>query len=76
MARFAAPPQAVAQAIEKDITTTNPKTRYKVALAARVPMTLRQILPDRAFDTFLRTQFPPPTPVEGNPDFLFRALRS
>ena len=23
-------------------------------------MALRQILPDRAFDTFLRTQFPPP----------------
>ena len=62
MARFAAPPQAVAEAIEKAITATNPKTRYKVTLAARVLMALRSILPDRAFDTFLRTQFPPPTP--------------
>jgi NAD(P)-dependent dehydrogenase (short-subunit alcohol dehydrogenase family) len=62
MARFAAPPQAVAEAIEKAITATNPKTRYKVTLAARVLMTLRHLLPDRAFDTFLRTQFPPPTP--------------
>jgi NAD(P)-dependent dehydrogenase (short-subunit alcohol dehydrogenase family) len=62
MARFAAPPEAVAEAIEKAITATNPKTRYKVTMAARVLMALRQILPDRAFDTFLRTQFPPPSP--------------
>jgi NAD(P)-dependent dehydrogenase (short-subunit alcohol dehydrogenase family) len=62
MARFAAPPKAVAEAIEKAITAKNPKTRYKVTLAARVLMTLRSILPDRAFDTFLRTQFPPPAP--------------
>jgi NAD(P)-dependent dehydrogenase (short-subunit alcohol dehydrogenase family) len=62
MARFAAPPKAVAEVIEKAITATNPKTRYKVTLAARVLMALRQILPDRAFDSFLRTQFPPPTP--------------
>ena len=62
MARFAAPPTAVAEAIEKAITATNPKTRYKVTLAARVLMGLRSVLPDRAFDSFLRTQFPPPTP--------------
>ena len=62
MARFAAPPKAVAEAIEKAITATNPKTRYKVTLAARVLMGLRRVLPDRAFDAFLRTQFPPPAP--------------
>ena len=62
MARFAAPPEAVAEAVEKAITATNPKTRYKVTLAARFLMGLRRILPDRAFDSFLRTQFPPPTP--------------
>jgi NAD(P)-dependent dehydrogenase (short-subunit alcohol dehydrogenase family) len=62
MARFAAPPAAVAEAIEKAITAKNPKTRYKVTIAARVLMALRQILPDRAFDAFLRTQFPPPAP--------------
>ena len=62
MARFAAPPEAVAEVIEKAITATTPKTRYKVTLAARVLMGLRRVLPDRAFDTFLRTQFPPPTP--------------
>ncbi len=62
MARFAAPPEAVAEVIEKAITATNPKTRYKVTLAARVLMGLRRVLPDRAFDAFLRTQFPPPAP--------------
>jgi len=62
MARFAAPPEAVADVIEKSITATNPKTRYKVTLAARVLMGLKSVLPDRAFDAFLRTQFPPPPP--------------
>jgi hypothetical protein len=62
MARFAAPPEAVAEVIEKSITAPNPKTRYKVTLAARVLMGLKSVLPDRAFDAFLRTQFPPPAP--------------
>jgi NAD(P)-dependent dehydrogenase (short-subunit alcohol dehydrogenase family) len=62
MARFAAPPEAVAEVIEKSITATNPKTRYKITLAARVLMGLKSVLPDRAFDAFLRTQFPPPAP--------------
>jgi hypothetical protein len=62
MARFAATPNAVAEVIEKSISATNPKTRYKVTLAARALMGLRRVLPDRAFDAFLRTQFPPPAP--------------
>ncbi len=62
MARFAAPPEAVAEVIEAAIASAHPKTRYKVTLAARVLMGLRRVLPDRAFDAFLRTQFPPPSP--------------
>jgi NAD(P)-dependent dehydrogenase (short-subunit alcohol dehydrogenase family) len=62
MARFAATPNAVAEVIEKSISATNPKTRYKVTLAARALMGLRRVLPDRAFDAFLRTQYPPPAP--------------
>jgi NAD(P)-dependent dehydrogenase (short-subunit alcohol dehydrogenase family) len=62
MARFAAPPDAVADVIEKSIMAANPKTRYKITLAARVLMGLKSVLPDRAFDAFLRTQFPPPAP--------------
>jgi NAD(P)-dependent dehydrogenase (short-subunit alcohol dehydrogenase family) len=62
MARFVAPPLAVAEVIERAIASPSPKTRYKVTLAARVLMGLRRVLPDRAFDAFLRTQFPPPMP--------------
>ena len=62
MARFAAPPEAVAEVIEAALASAHPKTRYKVTLAARVLMGLRRVLPDRAFDAFLRTQFPPPAP--------------
>ena len=58
MAAFAAPPEAVARVIEKAIASARPKTRYKVTLAARALMATRRWLPDRAFDAFLRTQFP------------------
>jgi NAD(P)-dependent dehydrogenase (short-subunit alcohol dehydrogenase family) len=58
MGRFAAEPVAVAHVIEKAITAERPRTRYPVTVAARVMMGLRRWLPDRAFDGFLRTQFP------------------
>jgi len=58
MARFAAEPEAVARVIEKAITASRPRTRYPVTFAARFLMGLRRWLPDRAFDGFLRTQFP------------------
>ena len=58
MARLAAEPVAVAHAIEKAITAETPRTRYVVTFAAHFLMGLRRWLPDRAFDGFLRTQFP------------------
>jgi len=58
MAMFAAGPEAVAQVVEKAITARRPRTRYPVTMAARILMRLRRWLPDRAFDAFLRTQFP------------------
>lgn len=60
MGRFAAEPDAVARVIEKAISTSRPRTRYPVTVAARVLMGLRRWLPDRAFDGFLRTQFAQP----------------
>ena len=60
MAMMAAGPEAVAAAIEKAITARRPKARYPVTAAARLLMGIRRWLPDRAFDAFLRTQFPPP----------------
>jgi NAD(P)-dependent dehydrogenase (short-subunit alcohol dehydrogenase family) len=58
MGRFALPPEAVARVIETAITAERPRTRYVVTFAARFLMALRRWLPDRAFDGFLRTQFP------------------
>jgi len=58
MGRFAAGPEAVARVIEKAIAAERPRTRYPVTFAARLLMGVRRWLPDRAFDGFLRTQFP------------------
>ena len=58
MGRFALGPEAVAKVIETAITAERPRTRYVVTFAARFLMALRRWLPDRAFDGFLRTQFP------------------
>ena len=58
MGRLAAQPAAVARVIERAITAERPRTRYPVTFAARFMMGLRRWLPDRAFDGFLRTQFP------------------
>ena len=62
MGRLAAGPEAVARVIAKAITANRPRSRYPVTAAARVLMRLRRWLPDSAFDAFLRTQFPPPSP--------------
>ncbi|MEY2568026.1 MAG: hypothetical protein QOE35_2555 [Actinomycetota bacterium] len=58
LARFAAPPEAVAKAIDKAISSSRPKTRYRVTLAARVMLATRKITSDRGWDLFLRSQFP------------------
>jgi short-subunit dehydrogenase len=62
MASLAGAPEDVATAIERAITAERPRTRYPITAAARVMMFLRRWLPDRGFDAFLRTQFPPPRP--------------
>jgi NAD(P)-dependent dehydrogenase (short-subunit alcohol dehydrogenase family) len=63
MAMFAGTPESVARVIERAVSVRRPRTRYRVTVAARVLMGLRRWLPDRAFDAFLRTQFPPPRPA-------------
>ncbi len=63
MAMMALGPDAVARVIEKAISATRPRSRYPVTFAARFLMRLRRLLPDRAFDAFLRTQFPHPGPA-------------
>jgi NADP-dependent 3-hydroxy acid dehydrogenase YdfG len=53
-------PEAVAKAIERAITARRPKTRYVVTPSARLAILQRRLLPDRAWDAAMRTQFPTP----------------
>jgi short-subunit dehydrogenase len=63
MAAFAVGPEAVAKVIDKAISASRPRTRYVITVGARMLMGMRRILPDRAFDAFLRTQFRQPKPA-------------
>jgi NAD(P)-dependent dehydrogenase (short-subunit alcohol dehydrogenase family) len=60
MARLGAGPDAVARAIEKAISSRRPKTRYPVTASARLALFNRRLLPDRAWDAMVGTQFPRP----------------
>ncbi|MFC9685804.1 oxidoreductase [Streptomyces sp. NPDC056948] len=46
-------PQVIADAIGKAVTARKPKTRYATGFGARPMITLRRLLPDRGFDTFI-----------------------
>jgi hypothetical protein len=50
----------VAKAIEKAVTATRPKARYPVTPSARLLMGQRALMPDRAWDAFVGTQFRKP----------------
>ncbi len=60
LARLGGGPETVARAIERAISSRRPKTRYKVTASARLALAQRRLLSDRAWDAFLRTQFPTP----------------
>ena len=53
-------PGSVARAIEKAITASRPKTRYRVTPSARILIAQRKLLPDRAWDRVVGTSFPRP----------------
>lgn len=55
-------PEPVAAIIERALTASRPKTRYVITAGAKMLLGLRRLMPDRAFDLFLRTQFPVPRP--------------
>lgn len=52
----------VAGAIAKAIAASHPKPRYRVGFAAHLLPVLRGALPDRLWDSFLKTQVKPPAP--------------
>ncbi len=55
-------PEDAAGVIKRAVAAKRPRTRYPVTVAARVMLAARGVLPDRAFDAVLRTQFPAPKP--------------
>ncbi|MET0810191.1 MAG: SDR family NAD(P)-dependent oxidoreductase [Thermoleophilaceae bacterium] len=60
MARLGAGPEAVAKVIERAISSANPRPRYRVTASARLALAQRRLLPYRAWDAVLRSQFPSP----------------
>jgi NAD(P)-dependent dehydrogenase (short-subunit alcohol dehydrogenase family) len=57
-----AAPDAVARVIERAISSRRPRARYPVTAGARVMIGLHAVLPDRAFDAVVSTQYPRPRP--------------
>ncbi len=55
-------PKPVARAIDHAVSSSRPRTRYRVTAGARIVLTTRKLLPDRAYDVVMRTQFPRPKP--------------
>ncbi|MFE4519785.1 oxidoreductase [Kitasatospora sp. NPDC056783] len=53
MARRMSPPTVIADAIGKAVTARRPRTRYATGFGARPLLTLRRLLPDRAFDAVI-----------------------
>ena len=52
--RIASDPIVVARAIGRAVTSRRPKTRYAVGGGASLVLFVKRILPDRAFDRFIR----------------------
>jgi NADP-dependent 3-hydroxy acid dehydrogenase YdfG len=61
LAKFGGGPDTVAKAIEHAITKRRPKTRYRVTPSARIVIAQRRLMPDRAWDAVMRSQFPQPS---------------
>jgi len=60
LAKLGAGPEAVAKTIERAINARRPRARYRVTASAKLLLTQRRMMPDRAWDAFLRSQFPQP----------------
>lgn len=62
LSRLGGGPETVARAIERAISARRPRTRYRVTASAHLILAQRRLLPDRAWDAFMRSQFPTPDP--------------
>ena len=62
LGKTAASPEGIAKLIGKAIASPRPRTRYVKPMTTRVLLFAKRVLPDRAFDAILRTQYPTPSP--------------
>jgi NAD(P)-dependent dehydrogenase (short-subunit alcohol dehydrogenase family) len=60
MRRLGGGPEAVAKTIERALSARRPRTRYRVTASARLALAQRRLLPDRAWDAIMATQFARP----------------
>jgi NAD(P)-dependent dehydrogenase (short-subunit alcohol dehydrogenase family) len=58
--KLGGPPEAVAEVIEKALGAKRPRARYLVTPSARLMITQRKVMPDRAWDALMKTQFRQP----------------
>jgi NAD(P)-dependent dehydrogenase (short-subunit alcohol dehydrogenase family) len=60
IARLGGEATDVARVIERALSVPNPRPRYTVTPSASILMGMRSMLPDRAWDAMLRSQYPQP----------------
>lgn len=60
ISKLGAGPDAVAKAVEKAITTSRPRARYRVTASAKLLRQQRRLVTDGMWDAMMRTQFPQP----------------
>lgn len=60
LGKLASSPERVANVIERALTARRPRTRYLVGPVARALVTTNALLPDRAWDAVMKTQYHQP----------------
>ena len=60
LARLGGGPEAVAGTVERAISTPRPRARYTVTPSAKLLISARRVLPERAWDGLLRLFYPQP----------------
>ncbi|HWW91546.1 MAG TPA: SDR family NAD(P)-dependent oxidoreductase [Solirubrobacteraceae bacterium] len=53
-------PERIAKVIERSISRRHPPARITITPSAKIPIAMRRLLPDRAWDAAMRRQFPQP----------------
>jgi NADP-dependent 3-hydroxy acid dehydrogenase YdfG len=53
-------PERIAKVIERSISRRHPPARITITPSAKIPIAVRRLLPDRAWDAAMRRQFPQP----------------